>query len=172
MRGKEEGRRTERGSFPSPIFFVSKSSFGAFLFLFLGSFNPLSVSNRGYAPGGNHTGWIQGRRKPHNSCFCLYFFLFATVLFCSSCLSLDPYLGCGWCTTTESCLARSSEKSLRPFFNEVQNFCNFQGSVPWWLASEGRPLSLRSLLHLHLAHQRTRHHPRHSASSLSHFLHK
>ena len=49
MGGKEEGRRTERGSFPSPIFFVSKSSFGAFLFLFLGSFNPLSVSNRGYA---------------------------------------------------------------------------------------------------------------------------
>ena len=97
--------------------------FGAFLFLSLGSFNPLSVSNRGYAPGGNHTGWIQGRRKPHNSCFCLYFFLFATVLFCSSCLSLDPYLGCGWCTTTESCLARSSEKSLRsPTFLQFPGF--------------------------------------------------
>ena len=114
-------------------------------------------------------------RKPRNSCFCPFFFLFATVLFCSSCLSLDPYLGCGWCTTTESCLARSSKNifSQRPiFFKGVQWFRNFQGSVPWWLASEGRPLSLRSLLHLHLAHQRTRHHPRHSASSLSHFLHK
>ena len=68
--GKEEGRRTERGSFPSPIFCVSQS-FGAFLLLFLGSLNPLSVSNRGYAPGGNHSGWIQGRRKPRNTRFCI-----------------------------------------------------------------------------------------------------
>ena len=48
------------------------------------------------------------------------FFPFATVLLCSSCLSLDPYLGCGWCTTTESCLARSSENKLKDlFFNGV-----------------------------------------------------
>ena len=119
--GKSKGKEQREEVFHLLSFVSLNLPFGAFLFLFLGSFNPLSVSNRGYAPERNHSGWIQGRRKPRNSCFHLYFFLFATVLFCSSCLSLDPYLGCGWCTTTESCLARSSENIFlqRPIFFKV-----------------------------------------------------
>ena len=91
--------------------------------------------------------------------------VFATVPYCSSCLSLDPYLGCGWCTTTESCLARSK---MRLSSNEI----HLQGSMPWWLARERRPLPVRSLLHLHPAHHRPRCHTHHPHPSIPHFLHK
>ena len=47
--------------------------------------------------------------KKWSQFFLAKIFIFATVPNCSSCLSLDPFLGCGWCTTTESCLARSSK---------------------------------------------------------------